>query len=174
MIRNPYPGRWFPVVLLAALAAGCGPYSFSGSTLPGHIDSVAVPLMGNVTERGDLPTVLADLLVEAFLDDNQLKVEPEGQADSVLEGTILEYRRTPFTFDSNEQVETYRVEIVLEVRFVDVRKNEIIWEEKRLSQWDTYNFAGVGGGEPETEVDGISRVLTKLTNDILNRTVQGW
>ena len=166
-----------PLAALAALAtwsAGCGPYSFSGSTLPGHIKTVAVPLMENRTERGDLTTALADLLVEAILDDNKLRVAPLDQADSVIEGVILEYRRTPFTFDANENVETYKTEITIEARFVDVRKNDVIWEENRLYQWDTYNFAGVGGQPAETEIDGIVKVLLKLTNDIMNRTVQGW
>jgi hypothetical protein len=163
-----------PLAVLCTVLSGCGPYSFSGSTLPGHIKTVAVPLMENQTERGDLTTALADLLVEAILDDNKLKVAAGDAADSVIEGTILEYRRTPFTFDANENVQTYKIEIAIEARFVDVRKNDVIWEEKRLYQWDTYNFAGVGGQPAETEVDGIRRVLAKLTSDILNRTVQGW
>ena len=171
-IRNPL----FLVALAALCAAlgACGPYSFSGSTLPGHIKTVAVPLMENRTDRGDLTTVLADMLVEALLDDNKLKVVSGDAADSVIEGAFLEYRRTPFTFDAAENVETYRIEITIEAKFVDVRKNEVIWEEKRLYQWSTYNFAGVGGQPAEVEIDGIRRVLIKLSNDILNRTVQGW
>ncbi|MEZ5065315.1 MAG: LptE family protein [bacterium] len=162
------------VGLGAALTAGCGPYSFSGSTLPGHIKTVGIPLFENRTDRGDLPTKLAELLVEGFLDDNKLRVQPAEGADSVIEGAIVEYQRVPYTFDASEQVETYRIEIALEVRFVDVKKNAVIWEEQRLAQWDTYNFAGVGGQAPETEEQGIDRVLAKLANDILNRTVQGW
>lgn len=160
--------------LLAVVAVGCGAYSFSGSTLPGHIRTVAVPLMENRTDRAELSTALADSLVTRFLDDNQLKVEPQEGADSVVEGIVLEYRRTPYTFDANEQVETYRLELVLEARFVDVRKNKVVWEEKRLSEWETYNFAGIGGQPAETEEEGIGRLLAKITENIMNRTVQGW
>ena len=157
-----------------ALLAGCGVYGFSSSLLPGHIKTVGVPLMENDTDRRDLPTALADSLVEAFIDDNTLKVVDERNADSIVEGTILEYRRTPFTYDANENVQTYRVEIVLEARFVDVRKNNVLWEEQRLSQWDTYNFVSVGGQPAEDEETAIGRVLVKLTDDILNRSVEGW
>jgi hypothetical protein len=165
-------------ILLALVGAmgtaGCGGYSFSSSLLPSHIRSVAVPLPENRTNRGDLATALADSLTEAFLDDQTLKVVAEKDADSVVEGIILEYRRDPFTFDSQENVQTYRVEIVLEARFVDVRKNKVIWEEKRLSQWDTYNFASVGGQPAESEEIGIGKVLAKLTDDVVNRTLQAW
>jgi hypothetical protein len=161
------------LVLLAGVLSGC-PYGFSSSLLPGHIKSLAVPLMENRTDRGELSSALADSLTEAFIDDHTLKVVGEKTADSVLEGTIAEYRWEPFTVDANENILEYKIEIVLEVRFVDVRKNKVLWEEKNLSQWDTYRFSDIGGQESETEETGIGRVLAKLTDDILNRTVEGW
>jgi len=156
------------LILLLIALAGC-PYGFSSSLLPGHIKSVSVPLLENRTDRGELSTALADSLTEAFIDNHTLKVVGEKAADSELDGTILEYRRVPFTVGADEQVLEYRVEIILEVRFVDLRKNKILWEEPRLGQWDTYSF--VNG---ETEQMGIGRVLEKLVEDILNRTVEGW
>jgi hypothetical protein len=163
------------VAFLAVLGCGLGGcYGFSSSLLPGHIKSVAIPLMTNATDRADLATALADSLTEAFIDDHTLKVVGEKSADSLIEGTILEYRWGPFAVDENERVTEYKVEIVLEARFVDVRKNQVIWEEKRLAQWATYNFVPVGGREAETEEIGIGRALAKLTDDIINRTVEGW
>ena len=163
---------------LAALGmlvcAGCGTYGFSSSLLPDHIKSISVPLPENRTNRADLSTSLADSLTESFLSDQTLKVVGERDADSVVEAIVLEYRREPFTFDAGENVQTYRVEIVLEARYVDVRKNHVIWEKKRLSQWDTYNFASIGGRAPESEEIGIGRVLAKLTDDIVNLTLQAW
>jgi Lipopolysaccharide-assembly len=159
---------------LCLLVGGCGAYSFSSSLLPSHIKTIGIPLMENRTDRRDLATALADSLTEAFIHDNTLKVVDERDADAVVEGTILEYNRAPFTYDANENVQTYRVEIVLEARFVDVRKNSVLWEEKHLSQWDTYNFVAVGGQPAETEETAIGRVLAKIRDDILNRSIQGW
>jgi hypothetical protein len=137
-------------LVLAGAGAGCGTYGFSSSLLPAHIRSVAVPLPENRTNRSDLAAALADSLTEAFLNDQTLKVVGEREADSVVEGIVLEYRREPFTFDAQENVQTYRVEIVMDARFVDVRKNQVIWERKRLSQWDTQfrlrGRAGAGDG----------------------------
>lgn len=158
---------------LVAIVSGCG-YGFSSSILPGHIKSVAVPLMENRSARGGLDAALADSLVEAFIRNNTLSVVPERNADSMVEGTILEYRREPFTVDANENVQEYKVEILIAAQFVDLRKNNVIWEEPRMTQWATYNFVEVGGQPAETENDGIGRALAKLTADILNRTVEGW
>jgi hypothetical protein len=160
------------LAVLVVVIGGC--YGFSSSLLPGHIKTVAVPLPENRTERGDLAAALADSLVEAFLDGHVLKVADEKSADSVIEGVLVEYVRRPYTVDASENVQEYRVEIVMEARFVDVRKNTVVWEEKRLAQWDTYNFVAVGGQPAESEEIGIGRVLSKLTDDIVNRTVEGW
>jgi len=159
---------------LCLLLGGCGVYGFSSSLLPSHIKTVGIPLMENRTDRRDLATALADSLTEAFLRDNTLKVVDERDADAVIEGKILEYRRAPFTYDTAENVQTYRVEIVLEARFVDVRKNNVLWEEKHLSQWGTYNFVPVGGQPAETEDTAIGRVLAKVRDDIVNRSIEGW
>jgi hypothetical protein len=166
-------GRLAVLLAILGVAAGCA-YGFSSSLLPGHIKTIAIPLMENETNRGDLSSALADSLVEAFIDNHTLRVTVEKEADSVLEGVIREYRREPYTVDENETVQQYRVEIVVEVSFLDVRKNKVIWEDPRLSQWDTYNFVAVGGQPAESEEIGIGRVLAKLTNDIVNRTVEGW
>ncbi len=170
-VRGRLPAFGFLSIVLAG-AGGC--YGFSSSLLPGHIKTVAVPLPENRTERGDLSAALADSLVEAFLDGNVLKVADQNNADSMIDGRILEYIRRPYTVDANENVQEYRIEIVMEARFVDVRKNAVVWEEKRLTQWDTYNFVAVGGRPAESEEIGIGRVLSKLTDDIVNRTVEGW
>jgi len=171
-LRGPRASRWAALTLL--LCCGCGVYSFSSSLLPSHIKTVAVPLMANETSRGDLTTALADSLTEALIRDNTLRVVAERDADSVIEGKILEYKREPYTVDTRETVLQYRIEIVLEARFVDIAKNEVIWEELRLSQWDTYNFSEVGGQPAEPEEAGIARAIAKLTQDLLNRTVEGW
>ncbi|HET9887488.1 MAG TPA: LptE family protein [bacterium] len=170
------PGRLAALCggLLFLLCAGGCPYGFSSSLLPAHIKTVAVPLPENRTDRGDLGPALADSLVEAFLDRNVLKIADEQNADSRVECVILEYIRRPYTVDENENVQEYRLEIIAEVRFVDIRKNKTLWEEARLSQWDTYNFTQVGGQPAETEEQGIGKVLSKLTDDIVNRTVEGW
>lgn len=157
---------------LGAVLSGC-PYGFSSSLLPAHIKTVGVPLFENRTERGVLNTALADTLTNAFIDDNTLKVVAPEEADSVVEGAFLLYRRQPFTVDANEVVQEYKVEIVVEARYVDVRKNKVIWEE-RLSQWATYRFTPSPTEPAETEEVGIGRVLLLLKNDILNRTVEGW
>ena len=66
---------------LVAIVAGCG-YGFSSSVLPGHIKTVAIPLMENRSVRGGLDAALTDSLVEAFIRNHTLSVVPEKNADA--------------------------------------------------------------------------------------------
>ena len=167
-------GAWTFLFAASLLCAGCGGYGFSQSLLPPHIKTVAVPLPENRTNRSDLAPALADSLTEAFLADQSLKVVAQKDADSVVEIVILEYDRQPFTVDAQENVQEYRLQIALEARFIDVRKNKVIWERERLTNWATYNFASLGGSAAESEEVGIGRVLAKLREEIVNLTLQAW
>jgi len=66
-MRNQQRSRWGRLAVLLAilgLASGCA-YGFSSSLLPGHIKTIAIPLLENQTDRGDLSSVLAESLAIA-------------------------------------------------------------------------------------------------------------
>ena len=148
------------------LAMSCGVYTFSPSAL-GGIKSLAIPLFENQTTESGLREDLTDRLSQAFVDDNTLKVVPEGRADSILRGSVISYRREAYTYSEAEVVSEYIVRIGIKVEFVEKKSGEIIWEEKTMSNWGTYDSATQG------EDDGKEMAIGKLVEDILNKTVKG-
>ncbi|UCE17935.1 MAG: LptE family protein [Gemmatimonadota bacterium] len=157
------------LLLVVGIAAGCWYYSTSGSLLPSHIKSVAVPLFGNETtwEYG-IKEKLTDAVIDAFAGDNTLRVESERNADSILRASIVSIKEVPFTYDQQEQVQEYKMQIFLTVRFEDVRERKVIWEDNAMEGWGIYST-----GDEEWE-DGIDRAIEKLASDIVNKTVAGW
>jgi hypothetical protein len=154
-------------IIAASLLLSCGVYTFSPSAL-GGIRSTAIPLFENRTTESGLSEDLVDKLSRAFVNDNTLKVVPEGRADAVLRGAVVSYRREPYTYDENEVVTEYIVRIAMDVGFYEKKSSKAIWEERNLSNWGTYDSV------TETENDGRERALNKLVEDILNKTVKGW
>jgi hypothetical protein len=147
--------------------ANCGYYSFSGSGLKG-VNSVAVPLFENQTQEYGIRESLTQKVVDAYIQDNTLKVVNEKIADTVLSGTITGYLREAHTFDENENVKEYKVRIFVKVNLEQTNKKKIIWEEENLEGWGIYSASD------ETEDDGKEKALQKLAEDIVNRTVKGW
>lgn len=155
------------LVLLSIATAGCGYYSFSGSGLKG-VNTLAVPLFENQTQEYGIRESLTKKVVDAYVQDNTMKVANEKIADSILFGTITRYFREAHTFDESENVKEYKVRVFVNVTLEQRKKKKITWQEEDLEGWGIYSAA------EETEDDGKERALQKLAEDIVNRTVKGW
>ncbi len=159
-------------VLTALLLCGCG-YSFSSRTNP-HIATIAIPIFENSTLEKGLEDRLADRITDAFLADKRLRVVKEKDADSVIDGKIERYDRTPFSYDKAQNVQEYRVEMTLHVTYEDRKKNHVVWEERAMTAWGTYSVSANLPGGIEEESAAQTRAIDKAAQDILIKTVQGW
>jgi outer membrane lipopolysaccharide assembly protein LptE/RlpB len=157
------------VGLLVLLGMGCG-YSFSSRTNP-HIKTIAVPIFQNTTLERGIEQRIADRVVDAFLADKSLRVVEEKDADSVILGTIERYDRSPYSYDTSQNVQEYKIELTLHVTYEDRTKNKVVWEERVMRSWGTYS---VSTDLPEEESMGQDRAIDKAAQDILIKTVRGW
>ncbi len=153
------------IIMLCSMS--CGVYTFSPSAL-GGIKSLAIPIFENQTTESGLREDLTDRLSQAFVDDNTLRVVPESRADAIIRGSVISYSREAYTYSEAEVVSEYIVRIGINVDFVEKKSGEVIWEEKNMSNWGTYDSATQG------EDDGKEMAIGKLVEDILNKTVKGW
>ncbi len=158
---------WLATALILPLVMSCGVYTFSPSAL-GGIKSLAIPLFENQTTESGLREDLTDRLSQAFVDDNTLRVVPEGRADAIIRGSVISYSREAYTYSEAEVVSEYIVRIGINVDFLEKKSGEVIWEEKNMSNWGTYDSATQG------EDEGKEMAIGKLVEDILNKTVKGW
>ncbi|HID93663.1 MAG TPA: hypothetical protein EYP60_06165 [bacterium (Candidatus Stahlbacteria)] len=151
------------LVLLLTSLLGCT-YSFKGFTTSG-IRSIAIPVFENKTIKPGIEEVITQKIEDAFIRDNRLRVVAERDASSILLGKITSYNRVPFSYDENENVKDYKIEISLSITYKN-KKGETLWE-KELKEWTTYPVS-------ETEEYGIEDVASKAAQDILRGTLEGW
>jgi hypothetical protein len=157
--------------LICCVFLHCGIYSFSGSGLPAHIRTVAVPIFGNQTTEIGIRENLTDAITEALVTDGRLRVVGRESADSIIEGTVVDYKEQAYTYDRSENVQEYIVRIYVDVSYQDVKNRSIIWEEKRMEGWGTYDVSV----DPPEDVDaGRERAIAKLAQDIVNKILAGW
>lgn len=158
-----------PLLSLLLLLGSCYYYSTSGS-LPPHIKTVAIPLFQNDTLEYGIDEELTDAVIDAFMADNTLKVVDQRRADCIIMGRIVEVRDDPFTYDEQENVQSYKFRLFVNIRCEDLRRHRVLWEEEHLESWGIYPAPGL----PEQREEGISMALEKLATDIVNKTVAGW
>jgi outer membrane lipopolysaccharide assembly protein LptE/RlpB len=118
------------LVLLAAALAGCG-YSFRGN-LPDHIQTVAVPVFANKTGEPAVENFLTSAVLEAYSTNGRLRVVRRQDADAILEGEVVGYSLESIAYDSQANVTQYRLLVTMNLRFRDVRRNKVLFEEQHL------------------------------------------
>ncbi len=155
------------IVIIFLLIAGCGYYSFSGSSLPPHLKTVAIPVFDDNTAEFGVRESITEQLIEEFTKDNSLKISDSRNSDSIIEGTITNIRDQAGAYGTDESVQDIKVYVTVDVKFRDLKKRKIIWEE-RLTQWGTYIPS------QENREDGITAAIDKLVDDIFNKSIAGW
>jgi outer membrane lipopolysaccharide assembly protein LptE/RlpB len=165
------------LLLLGAVfvLGSCG-YSTSPALLPSHLKTIAIPVFENETSEYTLEQEVTNAVVQRFVADNHLKVVEERVAQSVIKGRIKSYRNSVFGISAGttNRAEEYRVAIVVSVTFKDVVKNRELWSEDNLEKTANYYVTNVPGQTAKTELDGRKEAITKIADEILSRSVQGW
>jgi len=153
---------------LMTVFTGC--YSFTASTLPSHIKTVQIHDVEDKTLDPVLANSIHTAVVEMFKKNagGVRLVNEEANAD--FEITLLSYTNKPENYNSNSDVETYRVTIRVSVKFYDNVKERIIYENKSLSADGVYD---VQKNEAEDR-HGQARAIEKLQDLIIANALAKW
>ena len=165
--------QWnIPAVMIISLVgwAGCA-YSFTGSSVPPHLKTIAIPLFDDQSGFGEpnLRENFTNKLISLFQQDNSLEISERTHADCILEGAIVAVRDDPAVVAGGEAVTKRRMTITVKASFQDMQLKKKVWE-KELSNWGDYEITS----GPAQRQSGIDEAIRKLAEDILIETVSGW
>ncbi len=163
--------KTFPFALIIAFGAtflliSCGPYSFSGATV-GGIKNVYIPVFDNETIEYGLGDELTNNITSAIVADNTLKVVGQNAADAVIAGAVTSFKRSSQTYNIQDQVQEYRIDVTVNVKFSKA-DGQVIWEEPGITAYALYS------ADTQTEDDGKAEALSKLAEIIVNKVVRNW
>lgn len=157
--------------VLLLVNTGCGYYSTKSRTAK-DIKSIAVLFFENKTPEPNIEIFVTETIVQLLIEDNTLSVTDEGNADAVLEGTLVGFINRPFSFNTELNAEEYHVVVTLQATLFNRGTNSPIWENKTIKGDGSY-FAG--SQEPGfTYEDALAESLKEITDRILNLTVSDW
>ncbi len=165
------------------LFAGCGYTARPG--LASYIRTVYVKPFEN---KIDLTTLTSDsqhfplyrpgmesnvttAVINRFQFTGLLRPTGPDRADSRLEGELLDFRRDALRYDASQNVEEWRLSIVVNVRFTDLHTGQVAWEDERLVGDTTY-FAT--GANAESEPRALDRALQDLARRVVEHTLENW
>lgn len=118
-----------------------------------------------------LETDITRTVINKFLLDGNLRPIKKESADLTLKGELIEFIREPLRYSDNEEVEEYRIKLVVNLTLWDNKENKLMWEEN--------NFAGITeyfttGASAKPEATAINEAITDLAKRIVERAVEEW
>ena len=159
------------ILLVGLMAASCGIYSFSGTSIQPDVQTITIPyveykaLRVNPSLSGDL----TEALQEKFRRLTRLEqVETDGDLELVAEVTGYDVKATSVTAD--EQAAQNRLTVTVKIEFTN-RKYPEDDVSKTFSAYEdfdaTMSLDAVEGTLCET-------IIEKIVEDIFNATVAQW
>jgi outer membrane lipopolysaccharide assembly protein LptE/RlpB len=169
MSRLRIARSFLPAALVLAAAAGCG-YSLQGN-LPDHLKTVSVPVFKNRTTESGAETTITAAVINAFTSNGRLKVVSLDQADSVLDGEVTGYQVQSLTYDSRLNLRSYRLTVTMNVRFRDLRRTELLWQENGLVENVSFDVAGQVSDTISREEGAVKQAALEIGRKVVNRAV---
>jgi hypothetical protein len=163
-----------PMLLVAALLSGCGYYSFTGATIPGHLRTVSIPLIEDrsVSVADDLDERMTRLLIDRFVGQTRLQLEttPE-EADALLTGRIDRITVEPVAVAGGDVATQNRITVTMNVRYFDQAEDREVFQR---SFTGTANYDAAAAGDRDVEIAAILRALQNVADDIFTAATSNW
>lgn len=172
----PFAAILFPL-------SGCG-YT-QKSLLPEHIKSIYVPPVKNGIDlsaeisdkdrfriyRPGVEVEITNAIINRFIFDGNLKVESQDRADAVVEATLTDYRRDALRYSESDDVQEYRLNIVLDVKVTDAKDHKVIWQDAHLTG-DTTFF--LSGPRAVSEDEAAAKAVEDVARRVVENTIEVW
>ncbi|MFH1797966.1 MAG: LPS assembly lipoprotein LptE [Candidatus Omnitrophota bacterium] len=170
-------------LLCCAATSGCG-YT-TNSLLPPELSSIHVKNFANKIDpgkeisdkrasysyRSGLEIDITKAVIDKFVFDKNLEIKSEDKSALVLKGELIDFRKYTLSYDSDDNVEEYRVEIIVNLEMYNNLTGKIMWTEKSFMGEDTYTLTGPN---TKTESTAIQEAVEDLAQRIEERIIEAW
>jgi len=165
------------------MLSGCG-YT-TNSLLPSELDSIHInnfkneinttkeisDKRSNYTYRPGLENDITQQVINKFIFNNNLDIKSESKASMLLEGALVDFKLIPLSYNRDENVEEFRIEIFVNMILHNRLTGKIMWSEKGFMGEYTYALTGPNS---MTENAAVPRAVDDLANRIVERVVEAW
>ena len=168
--------KLFILFLLMMITEGCGIYSFTGASIPPGVTTFQVNFFENLagnrpgsTVEPGLDNDFTNALQDIIINQTTLNlVSEDGQL--VYEGEIIKYSVTPMSATAEITAAQNRLEMTVDFRFFNIKKEEDNFEKKYSF---FYDFPA------ELQVYDVidtahKEIFDRITQDIFNDTLAKW
>ena len=171
------------LVISTVLLSGCG-YT-TGSLLPAHLKTISIenfankiPITDEISDRNRYKTYrpllevdVTRAIIDRFIFDGHLRVVQKKDANLILEGSLVDFRREPTKYGYNDTIDQYRIAIFVDIQLVDAGTGKVMWSERNFAGSDYYFTTGP---QQKSENSAVADALEDLARRVVERTIEVW
>lgn len=118
-----------------------------------------------------LQTDITKAVIDRYHFDGNLRPAQEENADLILKGEIIEYRKDPLRYDDNDEVTEYRLNLIVNISLYDGKDHTLVWQENGFTGYDDYFPTGA---QATSEDSAFEAAKADLVRRIVERTIENW
>ncbi len=148
------------------------------SSLPQDIKTIyvetvknAIPIHEVYAYEYGLEISITQAIIRRLHRDGNLRVVPREKADTVLETKLVRFEQEGVRFSKIESVEEFRLFIVLSLRLLNGKTEEVIWEEPNFSGDAEYFVSEV---RSIARRDATELAIERLARNVVDRITEDW
>jgi TolB-like protein len=156
------------LLLIPLLNLQCG-YRLSGRgrNLPATAQTIAIPEFINETSRYQAERFVTTAIKEEFIKRSRLRLSASvDKADLVLEGRISAFETVPISYSNRGAANLYEVSITINVRLIDMKKNELFYKGDGLVFHETYETAAADFFSQDT--GSLIKIAAKFASSVVS------
>lgn len=172
--RDGARGIRLVVISLVIALSGCSYYSFTGASVPTHLNTVAIPLVEDlsVSIADDLDERLTRLLTDRFVGQTRLRLAvDETDADAVLAARIERVSVEPVAVGGGDRATQNRVTVTVRVIYTDQIEDRDLLERTFTA---ALNYDPTQGDERTAETTAILGALENVADDVFTAATSNW
>lgn len=125
------------------------------------------------------PRVESDVttrVINRYLFDGNIKPTQKEDADIVLMGEVIDFKKDPLRYNDNDEVSEYRMSLVVNISLYDRKADKMLWEENGFTGYTEYYTSAypLSNVTKKTDDVAITDALDDLARRVVERTVNEW
>ncbi|HXV27505.1 MAG TPA: LptE family protein [bacterium] len=172
-------------VIALILLFGLNPSGYSGflgytqkPSMPEGIQTIYIDTIQNAIRVDEiyayepgLEIEITNAIIRRLHRDGNLRVVPREKADAILEAKLIHFEQEGVRFSKIESVEEFRLYIILSMRLVNGKTNEVMWEEPHFSGNTEYFISQIRSIARE---EATRVAIERLARNVVDRIVEDW
>ena len=115
---------------------------------------------------------LTNAVANAFSTNGRLRVTSVDRADSILDGEITNYSLQSIAYDAAANIRQFRLTVTLNLRFRDVRRNEMLFQRTNYSDRAYFAVPGTVAETITTSEAALQQAATEIARSLVSFAVE--